>query len=261
METIAVNDDKKARMSEIFGQVFYYDDDINKMFNKKNYQPSFDKLYEMIEPALEILNGLYISSDEKEKEQLIKDAAASIVGGAVKKHQSFKKSEATKGKYGDHIYMSLFVVPAVGHYQGEAADKLADALVERWREVYTKYTITRGSYEAISEGFNKRKFCYITTAVCRQRNLPDDCYELMTLRYFRDFWLEKQKDGPKLIDMYYETAPAIVASIDHRADADLVYSNLYHTYIAPCITDIENGNYDECRDKYEHMVTDLISSL
>ena len=81
METIAVNDDKKARMSEIFGQVFYYDDDINKMFNKKNYQPSFDKLYEMIEPALEILNGLYISSDEKEKEQLIIPNPANLCCG------------------------------------------------------------------------------------------------------------------------------------------------------------------------------------
>lgn len=53
------------------------------------------------------------------------------------------------------------------------------------------------------------KDCFLTTASCEVIGLEDDCWELRTLRRFRDEWLVNQDGGRADIDRYYAEAPAI----------------------------------------------------
>ncbi len=96
--------------------------------------------------------------------------------------------------------------------------------------------------------------CYITTAVCESLHKPDDCYELMSFRQFRDGWLTRQPGGERLIGEYYAIAPAIVQSIDAHDDAKAIYLSIWSEYLAPCLGMIEKGRFQECQETYQQMV-------
>ncbi|MDR0920007.1 MAG: zinc-ribbon domain-containing protein [Oscillospiraceae bacterium] len=102
--------------------------------------------------------------------------------------------------------------------------------------------------------------CFVTTAVCEYFNKPDDCYELTTLRSFRDNWLIVQTKGDNLIKEYYDIAPKIVEILNLRSDKDIIYNNLWLNYISPCIKLIELTAYQSCRDLYVEMITNLKNS-
>lgn len=82
--------------------------------------------------------------------------------------------------------------------------------------------------------------CYITTAVCRSLNLPDDNRILKTLRKFRDEYC----GGKPGLKVYYATAPAIVRAIDARKDSAECYRQLLRRYILPACRMIESGFND-----------------
>ena len=103
----------------------------------------------------------------------------------------------------------------------------------------------------------KSSLCFITTAVCKYFNKPDDCYELTTLRKFRDTWLIGQSDGKELIEEYYAIAPDIVNAIDGSSKKDEIYMHIWSNYIEPCIKLIELGANDTCKKLYIEMVNKL----
>lgn len=92
--------------------------------------------------------------------------------------------------------------------------------------------------------------CYLTSACTAARGLPDDCYELQTLRRFRDKWLKQQPDGILLIARYYEVAPKIVTAIDARDDRLAVYDSIYQELVIPCVKLIEQENFAETQTLY-----------
>ena len=100
-------------------------------------------------------------------------------------------------------------------------------------------------------------FCFITTAVCSYLGKSDDCYELTTLRRFRDGWLAKQNNGLDLIQEYYSIAPQIVDAINASEKKDQTYTHIWEDYIKPCITLIELSAYETCKDLYMKMVREL----
>ncbi len=63
--------------------------------------------------------------------------------------------------------------------------------------------------------------CFLTTAASHAIGLPDDCWELETLRAFRDGPLRHMDGGRELIDHYYETAPHIVSALPLHTHARL----------------------------------------
>lgn len=99
--------------------------------------------------------------------------------------------------------------------------------------------------------------CYITTAVCTSFGKADDCYELTAFRGFRDTYLANTSEGKKLMRQYYVTAPLIVEEIDKSADKDNIYRNIWDTYLAPCLNDIEQREYLSCKNRYIEMVNHL----
>ena len=111
------------------------------------------------------------------------------------------------------------------------------------------------SYDSKSHsGKRKGSFCFITTAVCEGLGKPDDCYELTTLRNYRDTWLSKIEGGMALIEEYYKIAPLIVSQIQKSDRYEEYCDKLLHEYINPCLEMIERQEFEECKEKYKDMV-------
>ena len=99
--------------------------------------------------------------------------------------------------------------------------------------------------------------CFITTAICHSLHKKDNCFLLYEFRKFRDHWLAKQSDGPKLIKEYYEKAPAIVANINSLNDKERIYKSLYTKYLKPCHILLKHREYRQCKKLYTKMIQQL----
>ncbi len=83
--------------------------------------------------------------------------------------------------------------------------------------------------------------CFLTTATCSVIGLPDDCWELQTLRLFRDTHLSITPTGKELIKEYYNTAPNIVKKINDRIDTERIWLKAYWTGILPTTIAVKLG--------------------
>ena len=92
--------------------------------------------------------------------------------------------------------------------------------------------------------------CFVTTAVCDSFDKPDDCFELLSFRRFRDEWLVTQPEGKGLIAEYYEIAPRIVANINRLPDSSKVYKSIWQNYLEPCLDFLNNDDNLSCKKKY-----------
>lgn len=63
------------------------------------------------------------------------------------------------------------------------------------------------------------------------KGLPDNCYELETLRHFRDTWLNGFEEGQAVTKKYYEIAPKIVSAISDTKDSKPIYEMLYKIWL------------------------------
>lgn len=99
--------------------------------------------------------------------------------------------------------------------------------------------------------------CFLTSACVFAKGLPDDCYELQTLRNYRDNWLSKAEGGLAAISHYYIVAPKIVAAIDRLAERNEIYEMIYTMMVKPCIEFIEQEKYQEAFDLYRKMTLQL----
>lgn len=87
--------------------------------------------------------------------------------------------------------------------------------------------------------------CFITTACIESRGLPVDCYELETLRKFRDNWVSKHENGPAEIGIYYEIAPKIVEKLDCLPNSKEIYEKIYQEVVLKCVRFIEEGKEED----------------
>ena len=114
-------------------------------------------------------------------------------------------------------------------------------LREQWLIRYPKKAFQLTTHEEICQGFQRKKLCFITTAVCAQSGKPDDCPELAAFRSFRDSYLQSQPDGPRLIAQYYDLAPGIVTAIGLMDNPAKVYPFIWDAYLRPCYEALERG--------------------
>ncbi len=101
--------------------------------------------------------------------------------------------------------------------------------------------------------------CFLTTACMSIQGKEDNCYELSTLRTFRDQVLKSNVDGKVLIQEYYHIAPKIVSAIDQRNDKNRVYHEIYHDMVLPTIQNIENNNTAGAIEVYQNYTRKLES--
>lgn len=95
--------------------------------------------------------------------------------------------------------------------------------------------------------------CFLTTACCEHKGLPDDCYELTTLRSLRDHYMKQSVFGNGLIKIYYETAPAIIEKINKLDRKDEIYNEIY-SKIVYIVDLIETKKYDDAVCEYVCMM-------
>ena len=99
--------------------------------------------------------------------------------------------------------------------------------------------------------------CFITTACIESRGLPVDCYELETLRKFRDNWVSKHENGPAEIKIYYDIAPKIVEKLNHLPNSKEIYEKIYQKVVLECVRFIEEGREQEAYLLYKNASFDL----
>lgn len=106
---------------------------------------------------------------------------------------------------------------------------------------------------------NASSGCFLTSACVDALGKPDDCYELSTLRKFRDEWLAVQENGKADIARYYELAPKVVDEINRSSNSKEVYSGIYQNLVTPCVKMIEEGRLNDTWDHYRMYSEDLFS--
>ena len=152
-----------------------------------------------------------------------------------------------------NLYMVMYVFPGIVAAGGQFSYEIAEAIGRKWPDKFDSNVLRCTDYDTINSGF-RRKFCYITTAVCESLGKGDDCEELNTLRAFRDGYMLTSKDGEMMVEDYYETAPGIVNYINALDNSDDIYRGLYTDYIRPCIDMINDGRLNDCMEHYKKMV-------
>jgi len=96
--------------------------------------------------------------------------------------------------------------------------------------------------------------CFLTTAACDTVGLADDCWELRTLRTFRDGWLAKQQGGKADIERYYKLAPTVVRRVSQTSKAAQVWLGVYWRYIIPAAVLARLGFNNAARKIYTTMM-------
>ncbi len=99
--------------------------------------------------------------------------------------------------------------------------------------------------------------CFITTATCKSRNLPDNCHELTVLRMFRDTYMKADEQMSKEVNEYYLKAPVICSKIDKLENSAELYEEIYQNYIKPAVVAVEAGENDKAHDIYSKMFLSL----
>ena len=98
--------------------------------------------------------------------------------------------------------------------------------------------------------------CFMTTACCDLIGLPDDCWELRTLRRFRDEVMLSTADGRADVARYYQLAPAILRAI-REAHQERTLLGVYARYILPSAVAARLGLRAVARRRYSAMMAEL----
>ena len=224
-------------------------------FGRKTYHKAFTDVYSQYVPVFDAIEELYNSV--KEPETLL-DQMAHVLSdsGKARVDQEVKKAGKGTAEMNLNLGLCVYIYPSILKYAGNSSQPLVDAIGKAWKEAFPKSNVQPAELEYIENGFH-HKWCYITTAVCRETGRSDDCYELSVLREYRDGYMRSLPEGEELIEAYYDMAPTIVKHIDRSGHADQIYHEVWEEYLAPCIGLIEEGRMEECRSLYTQMVCDL----
>ena len=98
--------------------------------------------------------------------------------------------------------------------------------------------------------------CYLTTLCVELIGLPDDCFELQTLRAYRDGPLLALPGGKDVIAQYYAQAPQIVAEVLRRDDVTW-FLRFYWSHVLPCVLFAKLGLNRLALRRYSDMMSRL----
>ncbi len=228
-----------------------------KEFRRKSYAGVMEDARKRYAHTVDAVIACFADVPEDERGALTERLAQVIPEYAYEKMQAVKKRNRDRMYVDYNMNMAVYVVPLLNESKEKNCVALTERMVELWNEKgVTNMRLMHSTYDEIAGGFD-RKLCYITTAVCESMGKPDDCYELMSFRDFRDSYLMETPDGRALVEEYYEIAPGIVMLIDMQKDAPEIYGSIYKKYLAPCLKFIEEGRYEACREHYVSMVCDF----
>lgn len=223
----------------------------------KEYAPFFYDYLDACRPVLELL-PLAVQAEPEEGEPL-SVLARGLVDSLEAWSKGARRGLATQDAMLEDAKATvcLVMIPAIRTLGEPAGEAFCQIFREKWLERYPKKVFQLATYNQIAQGFQRKKLCFITTAVCHQGGKSDDCPELTAFRHFRDEYLRAQPQGLELIDRYYRLAPGIVTAIELTDDPDRVYPGLWETYLSKCYDAISRGENQTCQKIYTCMVEAL----
>lgn len=92
--------------------------------------------------------------------------------------------------------------------------------------------------------------CYITSASVEFMGLDDHCYELDTMRRFRDILVEEDDLFRDQILDYYRYSPHIVENINASQNKDEILADIYHNLVEECVKLLEDNRIEEAKSLY-----------
>lgn len=223
-----------------------------KGFQRTEYEKSFTKYRMTHKEVLSVIGKIMGSAPDKTQ------AAEQIADMLVAQGSAFMEKRGGKLNYKSeqmtlNMYVVTYVIPAILSIENGKWSEVTDCLCRKWAASFKDSRIQAADFESLCGGFRK-KLCYVTTAVCRGLQKPEDCGELLLLKQYRDGYLSGNEEGKQLICEYYDMAPTIVKRMEKREDRAEIYQHLYQEYIAPCVRLIEEGKNEECLETYREMV-------
>lgn len=238
----------QADMISLFQETAEY----AKKFHKKTYASDMDILLNRYGALLGRIREAFEVSDEAlaKTASVIPDYAAEQLAAVPSK----RKRDLACLDF--NMNMVSFFVPLLGEISSVKTKEFTEKMIELYNERMPDNKIGHSTREQIQGGF-KKGLCYITTAVCRSLDKPDDCYELTLLRNYRDQYLLESKEGMETVNEYYNIAPTIVKRIDRQEDSASIYAGIWQDYLSPCVRLIEEGKKKECQMLYSDMVRKL----
>lgn len=239
--------------------VLFFNEMLNEVdkFKRNTYDDIFFEALKKHELLFKSLEDLIENTPEESRDNMIEEMASVLPNYAKPIIANFDKKQRHAQEMNYNLNMAVYIIPAITYSKNSNLEKLANRTVDLWNEKkVTSLTLKYSTYDDIDKGF-KRKLCYITTAVCQHQDKPDDCYELTTLRTYRDSYLMHSETGREIVNEYYNVAPGLVMMIDMQKDANQIYQSIYEEYLTPCIQHIENERNEECCELYMQMVNNL----
>lgn len=233
--------------------VSLFQETLGRKFRKKQYISDMDAMLE--KHSVFLRDMMEICEESEEMKEFIVSCVPEYALSQLEKIPSKRKRQMAAFDY--NLNMVAYFLPLLGETGCEEKDDVIGQMTVMWNKKIPDAKIAYTSYESIKNGFRRSVLCYITTAVCRSLGKPDDCYELNTLRNYRDAYLLSTTEGRELVQEYYNIAPTIVKRIDKENAAEKIYKDIWNTYLNPCISMIENGENEKCRDLYSSMVRKL----
>ncbi len=243
---------KKAK--EQFAQLLFSIQDPLKHFKKNAYEESFRGYQKEHEETFLLFEDAYLAAEDRAG--LLRELAEAFVTQVEEAQAQKSRRKQEEAMTSFNMSLVIYVNPALLDSCPSSGKPLAQELLAVWKEHFPKTNLKLSDFASIQGGF-KRRFCYITTAVCESLGKPDDCYELNLLREYRDQYLLTQPGGEALVQEYYDIAPTIVKRIEREAEHSRIYQEIWQQYLLPCIRLIEEERQEECQSVYQDMVNAL----
>lgn len=238
----------QAELIALFNETAEY----ARKFHKKTYESDMDTLLNKYGALLgKIRNTIEESDDALES---LAFYIPEYVTGLLEKIPSKRKRDIVCLDY--NMTMVSYFVPLLGEITSIKTKAFTEKMIEIWNQKMPDNKIGHSTREQIQGGF-KKGLCYITTAVCKSLDKPDDCYELSLLRDYRDQYLLESEKGTETVKEYYNIAPTIVKRIDRQENSAEIYAGIWKDYLNPCVGLIEADKKQECQVLYSDMVRKL----
>ena len=108
-----------------------------------------------------------------------------------------------------------------------------------------------GDKEKVGE---KKDSCLLSSACVAARGLPDDCYELATLRKFRRDHLEGTTRGNMILKEYQTISGQILRWIEGHSDRKFLYDDLYRRLVRGTVELINIEQIEAAINHYQAIV-------
>ncbi|WP_198677928.1 CFI-box-CTERM domain-containing protein [Aliidiomarina shirensis] len=140
------------------------------------------------------------------------------------------------------------------HLQGDKIGQYSSIIERQLDDLWEAYSAQDCVRFAPIDGDDD---CFLTTAATACIGLADDCWELETLREFRDQHLLRTAAGTDLVREYYEIAPDIVSRINAKSDANQRWLKTYWSGILPTAILVRLGMHRWAEHAYRRLVKRL----